>query len=829
MSRPAQLSRLLLAGLVLVCGQARVHAQGASSTGDEFILSYLPNLAGGLPTLELMLNCDVATSVTVEYPVLAPTFVTTVAVVPGTTTLVVVPNTASSSWVVDTVTNNSVRLFAALPFNVLMANRKGATSDGALGLPVDGLGLEYFAADYDPPAPNPGGQIAIVATVDGTTVTITPSVPLDGGHATGVPFNVSLNRGEAYFGMTVPGATVGLTGTHIVADQRISVSNGSYCPNVPTTISACDHIFEVAVPVEAWSDSYLAANVLVRPDGTIYRVLAATNATVVNLDGVPVAGSPINAGEFIEIGPLPGDHVVDGSAPIMVTQYITGEASAGAGGVGDPAMCNLIGTDKFQTDHRFSTFLPAPWDNPILVRHYLAVFALDADVATITLNGTPIGASSFSSIPGTGYSVAKLDVLAGTYRTESVSGHGVLVIGFRNGPEAYMYPAGTALEPVAVISDCQPDGLDGGTCCAPAQPVVPKPKPFTQDCLAICWTDCDVEATSNCYASWTLGSTNLAPCAIRRMTLRVFDASATLKWRGRLSVQYSRTWREVDDTGATIQVWRYLANGDLKPTASAGTPPCPVPPCAAAFSGRVRFTGYLDMARSCDDPTLPPNFAWMLNHACDEFDHAPGFPRAGGFHPNRSYSFVGPSAGFVPAALQPIEMGVSDQEASRRVNLFSGVPMCTYEEPIDLTLNPVSEYCPGSPAPGAAQFVLSDLSVTGMCGTSATSGGPFLPGFVSMSVGAWTDPGTYPGIEGLRWNTGGYFFDDCFGIGRDDVFFGVTTLAGHDAFTIPSIAGTASEPLLPTFIDQCNALRSGTAVMNVPWKRSDHFLNLNLP
>jgi len=828
MPHPARPCRLLLAGLALLFSHAPAEAQ-ASNTGDEFILSYLPNLAAGRPTIELMLNCDVATSVTVEYPVLAPTFVTTVAVVPGTTTLVVVPSPASSAWVVDTVMNNSVRLSAALPFNVLMANRKGATSDGALGIPVDALGLEYFANDYDPPTSNPGGQLAVVATVDGTTITITPSVPMDGGYPANVPFNVALDRGEAYFGMSTPGSAVGLSGTRVTADQPVSVSNGAYCLNVPTTTSACDHIFEVATPVEAWRDSYLAANLLIRPSGTIYRLFAATDGTAVTQDGIPIAGSPIDAGEFLEVGPLTGDHIFEGSAPIMVTQYITGEASPGAGGIGDPAMCNLIPIDQFQNDHRFSTFLPAPWDNPVLARHSLIVFAANSDVATITLNGVPIGATSFSPIAGSGHSVAKLDVLAGTYRTESVSGHAVLVMGVRFGPEAYMYPAGTALAPVPIVSTCQPDGLDGGPCCSPAQPDIPKPPPFTQDCLGICWTDCNVEAVQNCYARWSVASTNLAPCAIRNMGLRIFDASATLKWRGRLRVQYSRTWREVDDTGAPIQVWRYLANGNLRPTASAGTAPCPVPACAAAFGGRVRFTGYLDMARSCVDPTLPPSFAWMLNHAPDEIDHSPGFPRAGSFHPDRSFSFVGPSAGFIPTSLQPIEMGASDQEASRRVNLNSGVPMCTFEEAIDLAINPVTEYCLGIPTPGTAQFALSDLSITGACGTSAVSGGPFLPGFISMSIGRWSDPTTYPGEEGLRWNTGGYFFDDCFGIGRPDVFFGVTTLAGHDAFTIPSVAGTLSEPLLPTFIDQCNALRSDAAAMNVPWKRSDHFLNLNLP
>ena len=40
-------------------------------------------------------------------------------------------------------------------------------------------------------------------------------------------------------------------------------------------------------------------------------------------------------------------------------------------------------------------------------------------------------------------------------------------------------------------------------------------------------------------------------------------------------------------------------------------------------------------------------------------------------------------------------------------------------------------------------------------------------------------------------------------------------------------AGSVGLPLPRSFVDQCNALRSGSTFMNVPWKKSDHFINLN--
>lgn len=815
-----------------VCGSAvTARAQGIDTTGDEFLLAFLPNLAGGLPTLEVQLTSAVATSVTVEYPVLSPTFTTTVAVTPGSTTTVGVPVAASSGWVVDAVQNNAIRLSAAEPFSAEMVNRKGATSDGALGVPVDALGLEYVAADYDPPASNPGGQLTVLATVDGTTATITPSVDLQGPHPAGVPFDVLLDRGEAWFGMTVPGASVGLSGTRVSADQPVSVSNGDYCLNVPPTTSACDHIFEVAFSVQAWRTSYLAANLPQRPDGTVYRVLAAYDGTSVTLDGVPVTGSPIDAGEYLEVGPLAGDHVFDGSAPILVTQYVTGGGSPGAGGVGDPAMSNLIPTEQFRDDNRFSTFLGGFWSDPLVTRHFLIVYALDADTATITLNSVPIGTSSFASIPGTGYSVAKLAVPAGTYRTESANGHGVLVLGYFFGADSYFFPAGSALD--VVTSTCSPDLLDGGPCCAPAQPQRPWPSNFSHDALGICWQGCDVEAASVCVADWSLVATNTAPCSIARMTLKLHDpAAAVTKWQGRFRVQYARTWREVDGSGTSIQVWRYLVNGNLKRTAAAGSAPCPVPPCAAAHGGLVKYTGYIDMARPCDPITGSGSsqFAWMLTHACDGIDHQSGFPRAGTFHPDRTYSFVGPALGFVPTPLLGVESGTTADNAARRVDVSGFTPVCEYEEPADLSLAAGVGSCFCDVTVLSPQFVVSDLTLAGSCGTTLfTPGGPYLPGFVSMSVGSWTDPSTYPGVEDVRWNVAGYDHDDCFGIVGQKVLFGVTTLGGHDAFTIPSIAGAPSEPLPLTFIDQASSQEGGSAQLNVPWKKSDLFLNLNLP
>jgi hypothetical protein len=128
--------------------------------------------------------------------------------------------------------------------------------------------------------------------------------------------------------------------------------------------------------------------------------------------------------------------------------------------------------------------------------------------------------------------------------------------------------------------------------------------------------------------------------------------------------------------------------------------------------------------------------------------------------------------------------------------------------------------------------MLGNLTVMGVCGSSVTTpGAPFLPGYLSMAIGTWTIPGTYPGVERVRWNAGGYdYIDPCPpGVVRREVFFGVTTFDGYPANQI--LAGGVGGPLPLTFIDQSNSLMppngAGGTIMNVPYV-SDHILNLNL-
>ncbi len=371
-----------------------------------------------------------------------------------------------------------------------------------------------------------------------------------------------------------------------------------------------------------------------------------------------------------------------------------------------------------------------------------------------------------------------------------------------------------------------PDQLDGGPCCTTTTPNAPRVPNFTQDSLQICWLDCNVDAINAIEAVWS-SPTPGDNCRNYAKRLRLRDTSAVVLWNGRIKFRYSRTWVETDTTGSQRQVWRFLANGDVRPTAAAGSPPCPVPPCAAPNGNKVRLTGYVDYALDCTGAFR--EFSWMLTHACDRFEHVAGFPRAGIFHPDRTYSFVGPAAGFVVSPIQPLEAGSGTLEAVRRIARVAGstIDTCEFEEQIQHSLTPLGQFCACGPITAPQQYAFGDLKVSGACGSTLTStGSVLLPGYVTMGIGSWTVPGTFPGIEALRWTCGGYLYGDpCVGVVRDEAFFGVATHGGWPANQLLSSGVGLSLPSI--FIDQGNSLRANLGpTLNRPY-RSDHILNLN--
>ncbi|MBL4828621.1 MAG: IgGFc-binding protein [Aliivibrio sp.] len=417
--------------IVILFFSMSLHAS-LDNKGTSFIIAFLPQYS--TPNIELHLTGDLATDVTISYPMNSPTFTQVASIIPGQVTIVELPISTSTTWVADQIQDTLISATADEEFVTYLVNRSRATSDAALALPIDTMNLEYLVADYNALFK---GEFTVYAAFDNTTVTITPKNPII-GHPVGVPFQVTLNKGQGYHAQSQSSGVSGsLMGTKIVADRPVGLINGNLCTYIPNGVSACDHIFEVAQPVVSWGLTAAAANLPNRPSGSIYRVMASTDNTTVRNNGVVIG--VINTGEFIEIPPTPGNQFFSADQPIFVTQYMTGQSSPGAT-TGDPAMANIIPSAQYHTHYTFSTVGGFQFS-----QNFVTIIADNADVGLMTLDGAVIPLMEFTPIPGQPLSAAVIALQDGPHTTASVHPHGITVEGYNN-YDSYIYPGGALFQ-----------------------------------------------------------------------------------------------------------------------------------------------------------------------------------------------------------------------------------------------------------------------------------------------------------------------------------------------------------------------------------------------
>jgi hypothetical protein len=195
---------------------------------------------------------------------------------------------------------------------VAYAHIYGSTSSGAtMLLPVGTYGYEYYALmsrqSYGS-NDNTYSWFYVVADNDNTMVEIIPSTPTLNGRPAGVPFVITLNKGDVY---QVLGAIKSSAEGYDLSGSKIrSISNangkcypvGVFSGNSRTTLS-CDGSFgssgdnniQQNFPSQAWGQHYLTAPTSNSEDATllgtnIYRVMVKDTSTAVFLNGARLRG-----------------------------------------------------------------------------------------------------------------------------------------------------------------------------------------------------------------------------------------------------------------------------------------------------------------------------------------------------------------------------------------------------------------------------------------------------------------------------------------------------------------------------------------------------------
>jgi len=426
--RNVRTSIALISFILLFAFSPAAHA--ADSAGTDFWIAF-PRNVPPYDASYVLITAATATSGVVTNASLAinvPFIVT-----PGTPTVLELPTTAQLESA-ETVESKGIHVTSLAPITVHVSARRMFSGDAALALPVDAIGTDYMLMSWGQGL-GVGSELAVVGTVDDTTVTITPTITI-GARTAGVPFQVVLDQGQTYF--LSPAGPGDLTGSTIAADQPVSVFGGHSCGQVPTTdTDFCDYLVEQMLPINSWGDEFLTIPLATRTAGDVIRVMASQNGTSVNYNGSLVA--ILNAGMIYQTSAATPAHIT-ASHPVSVAQYAKG-SKAEPMILADPFQMTVIPTTLFQPSYAVPT---GPADLEV---NFLNIIAPAAAVGTVQLDGVAVPPASFTPIESSGYSGAQIAVAVGEHRVTASAPIGVWMYGF-DASEGYGYPAGVISAPL---------------------------------------------------------------------------------------------------------------------------------------------------------------------------------------------------------------------------------------------------------------------------------------------------------------------------------------------------------------------------------------------
>lgn len=339
----------------------------------------------------------------------------------------------------------------AVQFNPI-GGASGFTTDASLLLPTHVLALDYLHLAWNN-GYGDGSTMAIVATEDNTTVTVTPKVNTPGGKnglpamTAGVPTDVVLARYD-YIQIT-PGNSE-LTGSQVKSSAPVAVFGGHSCANVPNTnVGACDHVEEQIFPLETWGQNYIASRNPKRGvEPMRWRILAAEDNTKVDFDPPTVLGPSVtlNKGQFVEFDEQ-NDFAITADDPILVAGYMLGcQATNIPACPGDPYMLLMIPNEQFQSEYVFlvdSSYEAdfAKFVRPTGAKVNLACFGVIPDDRWTKIGNSGHEWATIKMNPG------EANCKTGTNEVTGDLPFGISVSG-QSSAASYAYPGGLALKPI---------------------------------------------------------------------------------------------------------------------------------------------------------------------------------------------------------------------------------------------------------------------------------------------------------------------------------------------------------------------------------------------
>lgn len=238
------------------------------------------------------------------------------------------------------------------------------SSGATMLLPVDSWGFSYTTINSE--QIDAGGPayswVYVIAKENNTVVRITPSETTRLGKPAGVPFDVTLQKGQVYQiigqsdgsgnGKQFTGTTVKSIAGPDGTCKQIAVFAGSSRTRGESdpcgSGSGRDNDMQQCYPEHAWGKRYLTAPFSTSGTSSlnpsvlqtsVYKIVMLDPNTVVKRNGV-VLTNPVNPGNYYKFSSNTADFI-EADKPIMIAQFMSGSSTCNPGGAGDPEMVYL--------------------------------------------------------------------------------------------------------------------------------------------------------------------------------------------------------------------------------------------------------------------------------------------------------------------------------------------------------------------------------------------------------------------------------------------------------------------------------------------------------
>ena len=417
------------------------------SSGNEFFLGFSLNHVGGEDFI-LQLFVTTTESSPVRFTVNATGFNYSGVATHNSSTNVTLPNSLMVRNDDASERDKGIYVKAEGDKKIVVygLNYQRFTTDAFLALPCNHLPIEeyeYYAVTYSTGNSAQQSAILIVACEDNTVVNTEQST------------TITLNRLQTYL-VRSPND---LTGRRITANKPVAFFSNHECVNVPVGVVACDHLTEQIPPTSTWGRVFLAASLLGRRSGELFRIVAAQTPTNFTVNCTtflqPVTYSLTAALNWQEFEITPSSFCsITSTAPILVAQFSLGTGRDMIGdNIGDPSIMMLPPVEQFSNNYVFNVL-------PTFVLNYITVYVAPEyfQPDRIFIDSTSLENSPWSQIYCSGSItcgyITRVNLTAGEHRLYHLDQDarvGVSAYGF-NPSNSYGYPGGLKLTPV----QCKP-------------------------------------------------------------------------------------------------------------------------------------------------------------------------------------------------------------------------------------------------------------------------------------------------------------------------------------------------------------------------------------